>query len=312
MNKYNNILLIPILGLLSLITISLLAFKFRINGLLIIISLVFLPAYVVIALRLLTKVSTFISAQIAFSLALWICFVLITFIDNRMNDDQSTILFLVIIPFFAIYSLATLLYILVYEKYNFFGRIFLFYLDLGIIVATFNWWYSTDYPFDPKLDPKLSAMLLIYLWISLISIVYLAFRRKHGFANYMIPLAINLISIIAIWTTISLITPEEINYRYYWRQDGFNVIVQEIETSKLKPENGNINLPDRYRYLAYDGWVRAGLINERWAILFYDSPPYGYLYLENGLDPATFAESMHESCGNMRRINANWFYCGTE
>ena len=307
MEKSQRKLLFPIMGLISLTAITLLAFKFRINGLLYIISLIFLPATVVIALRFFTKVSTFIFAQIAFGLALLISFVLITFIDDRMSDDQGAILFLVII-FFAIYSLATLLYILVYEKYNFFGRIFLFYLDLGIIVATFNWWYSTDSP----IDPKQSATLLVYIWISLISIIYLAFRRKLGFAKSMIPLGINLISIIALWITVSLITPEEINYRYYWREDGFNDIVQEVQTSKLKINNVNnlyTNLPNKYRYLAYDSLVRAELRSEGWAILFYDSPISGYLYREDGTAPTDFTDGLFEECYHLRRINPNWFYC---
>ncbi len=301
MNKNYRKLLFPIIGLISLIIMTILAFKYRLGALLIIVSLLLLPVYIVIALRLLTRISTFISVQLAFGLALSTFYPFIILIDLRSGYDQMAIMELFVIPFFAIYSLISLIYMIIKEKYNLFKAIVLFGLILVVIIITFNRWYSSDWTY-------MLAILLIYIWVSLISIIYLAFRRNNSFGKSIIPLVINLVSIAVIWTITIQIQPLEIYYRYYWRQDGFNVIVQHIETGKLQPDNSNgpnIHLSDFYRPLAYDGWVEAVKAYDGWSILFYDSPMSGYLYREDGTVPI----KCDDVGSDTRRIDANWFYC---
>ncbi len=302
MEKYCRKLIIPILGLISLITIALLAFNFRLQGLLIASSLLLLPAYIVLSLRLLTRIPTFISAQIAFGLALLTFIPVINLIDLRLPYDQIAISCLFIVPFFAIYSLISLRYLLVKEKINLYRSILLFGLAIAIIIITSNWWSVTNETIMS------STILLIYTWVSLVSIFYLAFRRLKSFGKSIIPLAINIVSVVVIWLAMTLLEPAVLYYRYYWRQDGFNVIVQNIETGNFQPDKNNyinIDLPDTYAYLAYDGWVHADKGNDGWSIVFYDSPASGYLYREDG----TFPTVCDDISSIMLRINANWFYC---
>jgi hypothetical protein len=81
-------------------------------------------------------------------------------------------------------------------------------------------------------------------------------------------------------------------------------VVQRIEAGEIRPGiYREITLPDRYLYLAYDGWVRAETNDSTWAIYFYDSPFSGYLYRTDG-QPIDALD-----CGAMKRINENWFYC---
>jgi hypothetical protein len=286
------------LGLILLAIATTYALKTRSNIVLAVIALLLLPTWVMLLLRLLLKVPSFVSAQIAFGLAL-LSFAFVTPTDFRLPYLQDALLLLFIFPVCAVYAVASVPYLLIKENYNPSRAILPVILVVVAIITSFKWWFlSETYPiFD-------AGVLVVYLWFSLVSVIYLALRRKRGIRVSVLPLLINLVSLGGIWIVATLVRPQEYYYRYLWRREDLNVVVQRIEAGEIRPGiYREISLPDRYLYLAYDGWVRAETNDSTWAIYFYDSPFSGYLYRTDG-QPIDALD-----CGAMKRINENWFYC---
>ncbi len=299
MNFLRSKLSYTIIGFILLVIIT--AFALITNDIMVlaVIALLLLPIYVIIILRLIIKMPIFISVQIAFGCA-FLVFAFVSLLESRIPSLQDFFLLLFIIPSSAIYTIAAITYLLLKEKYKLLKTIVLLSLVLVGIVISCNWWLYEDEP----IDIYLAGILVIYVWFSLVPIIYLNLRRKQGIGKSVSPLIINIICLSAIWIVVTLMSPVEYLYRYSWRQNDFNVIVQRIEAGEIKPNiYREITLPDRYLYLAYDGWVTAETRDNTWAIYFYDSPGSGYIYREDG-KPIDALD-----CGTMKRINENWFYC---
>ncbi|RMG97010.1 MAG: hypothetical protein D6706_09205 [Chloroflexi bacterium] len=156
----------------------------------------------------------------------------------------------------------------------------------------------------------IQSLKFIHIALVFASVLYLALRGQQSVRLAAVPLAINLLTLLAVEFVPFSSLWEQARFRWYLA--GYNQIIELVESGQLVPnESGFASLPAGWHYLSENGQVMIDTHDSVTRVFFFTEwhsrqQFSGYLYRSDNRPPA------NEFGGRWRVIipkRPYWFYC---